>query len=193
MMVQRKATGWEHLAENPVDFFKYVLLLQISDQHAAYINAIADGRRDRLGLVWQPTSGDYEADEASIACGLVLWAAACLHRPTLLWGGRRSVARAWVDHTATLLAHATPEFRNGYTLLADDAKPIGLMSNGSWVLRFDGCLRGDPIDAVHAMGYKANVLIGDFAWTDREDLDDALDYADGHNALAILMVGHGRS
>ena len=192
-MVQRKSTGWEYLAYNPVAFFEDVLLLQVSNEHKAWMNAVADGSRDRLGLVWRPTSGDFEADEASIACGMVLWAAACHHRPTLLWGGRRHVARAWVDHTATILRYSTQEFRNGYTLLIDDDKPIGLVSSGSWVLRFDGGFREDPINGAHALGYRANVLIGDFSWTDREIIDDALDYADGHDALATLMVGHGRS
>lgn len=193
-MVQSKTTGWEHLSDNPVFFFERVLLLQVSNIHKAWMNAVADGRRDRMGLVWQPISGNFEADEASIACGMAFWAAACQHRSTLIWGGRRGVARAWIEHAATILGHATPEFRNGHRMVLEEDKPIGIrMSNGTWALRFDGCFPEDSIAGVQALGYRANVLIGDFSWTDRANVDAALHYAGDHQALTMLMVGHDRS
>jgi len=192
-MVQRKLTGWEHLAGDPVTFFERVLLLQVSNEHKAWMRAVADGRRDRMGLVWNPSSG-FEADEASIACGMAFWAAACQHRPTVIWGGRRSVARAWIDHAAAILSNSTGEFRNGHRLSVQDDKPIGLMlPNGGWVLRFDGAMRDDPMAAVHALGHRANVLIGDFSWTDRETVQHALDYAHGYSALTLPIIVHGRN
>jgi hypothetical protein len=194
MMVCRKNTGWEHLKDSPVRFFEEILQLQLTEMHKAWIDAIGDDRRDRIGLVWDPNSVGV-ADEATIAVGLALWAASCRHRPTLLWGGRRSVANAWLDHAVVILTNAKPEFRHGYRLVRDDSdKPMGIqMPNGAWTLRFDGALASDPIEAAEALGNKANVLIGDFSWVDRDSLEDALDYAEEHAALVTIVVGHGRT
>lgn len=189
-MVMRRKTGWEHLRDEPVAFFENVLLMQLTNMQKAQLNAIADGRRDRLGLVWNPDD-EPTIDEAAMAVGVAMWRAACWHRPTVLWGGRPTIASAWLVHAVMILTASRPEFRSDFRLVREgDKRPWGLvMPNGCWVIRYDGPLAEDCLDAAHKLGNRADVLMGDVDWMDRTTIQDALDYADREEALVTLVMG----
>lgn len=195
MMVLRRRTGWEHLANDPVRFFEEVLQLQLSNMQVAQLNAIADGRRTRLGLVWTGELGPH-ADEATLAVGVALWRAAACHRPTVLWGGRRSIASAWMDHTILIIQASRADFRHDFRMRRgpepEDTWGL-LLPTGAWAIRYDGALPGDARAAAQALGNRVDVLIGDFNWVDGEELTAAFEFADQHDALATLVVGQDGS
>lgn len=191
MMVLRRKSGWEYLCDDPVRFFSEVLQLQLEPHHKAMLAAIGDGRRSKLGMVFHKNK-EHTADEATIAVGLAFWAAACRHRPTLIWGGRRTTASAWMDHAVMVLQAARAEFRFDFKLIrpSDWENPWGiLMPNGSWALRYDGPLPADQIQATRNLGCRANILIGDFKWVDRESMSDAVRYTEVHDALLTVVIG----
>lgn len=196
-MVLRKKTGWEHYANHLVEFIGEVLLLQINPRHLRLLESIADGTTSHIGLVWNHHAVHEDdivgaADEAALAVAIALWNAACWARPTLLWTGRRSVAAAWIDHAIIILSNAVGAFKHDFKLMKDPMciKPWGLlMPNGAWALRFDGVHRENPLLAAQSLGNKVDVLIGDFEWTDRAALDDAIDYVNANEAMMTVVVG----
>ncbi len=193
MMVLRKKTGWEGLADNPESFFTNILGMSLPRDKRMILLDIVHRSELRVGLVWDPKD-DTAIDDAAFAVGLCLWRAATQHRPTIIWCGRRSVASAWIDHCVHVLTKASQEFRNDYKLIRETSK-LGqwgiLMPNGAWALRYDGAFVEDAISAAESFGNRVDILIGDFYWVDNTDLDAAYDLADEHDAVTTLLIQSG--
>lgn len=191
MMVIRRRTGWEQYANRPVQFFEEVLQYQITSYHKAWLNAIADGRRTKLGLLWNTESTGF-MDEATLACGICLWRAMTQHKATILWGGRRSIANAWLDHLVLILQASRPDFRHDFRLIRESSMHglCGLLTpSGTWVLRYDGGLPGDAQRGLHAVGSCADVLIGDFSWVDKSEVKLAINYTNETKSLLTVVIG----
>jgi hypothetical protein len=194
MMVLRKKTGWEGLSNDPVMFFEDILNINLTRRQRMILADILHERELRVGMVWDAT-GEDAVDDAAFLCGVALWRAATLHIPTVLWGGRRSVAVAWMDHMIATLAASSCEFRTDFqSARSSRSSRWGIvMPNGAWALRFDGCFAEDARNACDELGDRADILLGDFAWTDTDSVEAAMDYADRNEAVAMLLISHGCS
>jgi hypothetical protein len=193
MMVQRKDTGWEGLRDSPEMFFEKVLNLQPTPDQGRLLAAIAAGNVPRLGLVCD-IHGMQPLDEARFAVAVSLWRAATMHRPTMIWTGRRRVAGAWISLAIDVLEKATSEFRTDFLVRRpeDRALPWGVvMPTGCWALRYAGPFLDDNLLTADALGNRADILFGDFEWTDSDSVGAALEYADHFDALVTLVVPAG--
>lgn len=192
-MVMRKKTGWEGMKDDPVLFFDEILRLRTTREQRLMLLDIVSGDELRVGIVWDAVED--KLDAAAFVAGLMLWRAATCHTPTVLWGGRRSVAVAWLDHTFMVLQGSCQEFRSDFTIYKGKRdKAWGLkLPNGAWAVRFDGCFASDARNACDEMGDMADVLIHDFAWTDGDSINEALEYSDDNEAVASLLISHGVS
>lgn len=186
MMVMRKTTGWEHLRDNPIAFFEDVLLISPTVEQRMILREIAAGTRRRLGLLWGVSE---HVDEASLLVGIMLWRSAACHRPTLLWGGRRVMAHSWISHAAALIGAARSDFRNMLQVRIEKDRPWGIaLSNGTWAVRYEDPFSDSAQVAANAMGGGVDVLIGDFEWTDRETVSDAVKFGQREGALVSMVV-----
>lgn len=191
MMVMRRKTGWEHLKDNPIVFFEEVLMLDVSIAQRNILRGVAAGVTPRVGLIW---GQEDVLDEASFLCGMMLWRAAACRRPTLLIGGRRSMAGSWIAHAGALLAASRADFRSDVQVRTDPHGARGLlMVNGTWAIRYDGPFLEDTLEAVRMLGGEVDVMLGDFTWTDKVTIHAAVRLAEGARGVCSMAIGQDAS
>ena len=136
----------------------------------------------RIGLVWDGKDG--EEDIATLTVGIAIWRAVTQGCNSILVGGRPSIAEGWHQHTCLVLNHAVAEIKRDFMVTGR----TGIRCvNGAWVLRYDGPMHEDYWESTDAAP-EADMIFGDFEWTNREVIEEALDDADESDALSVVIV-----
>jgi hypothetical protein len=162
-----------------------VLRLKLSPRTKARCLKILAGDR-RVGMVF---TGDHGEDVATFAVALAIWRALTQGKHSVLVGGRPSIAAGWHAHAELVLGRACREVQRDVLVLS----PLGLRAiNGAWILRFDGPMHESFLESLDAAP-RADVLFGDFEWTDRATVDEAIFSAEDAGALSILVVNGSKS
>lgn len=191
MMVFGKSTGWECFERAPARFFRDVLGLPSTDDHLEMMRCVAAGASPRIGTVVDQVDNFIDLQ---FIMGMILWRSLSQQRPTIIWGGRRARALAWIEAIHSQVHKSVPELFRNVRLIYDSERfdiPWGLThSTNHWLVRYDGPFEDDVLRAAQAHP-NADILICDFSWTDRKLIDQALRTAGPRDSIIYLPTGYG--